>query len=1585
MAYYLYNGWDENGDGSLGDAAYPEFYVGHRPTAASGEDWTMELHIYVNDGTYYLHKNLQSAPTIRLSNGDNQGFHHRLMDGGGWNVAATTRPYTVGWNHIEVRKVGLSLVIVDLSDDFVLLDTSYASDAAVTLASIGSSGNSSFKAFKWTNHTTGQVVEIDINERSNTGFVFDKSGTEIGTLRNYSSTNSQWVEYAIDPLSWAKRVKRAPLNVPSELNGFTALLTEVNLPAEVFTLAKSDGSDLRICLNKDGTEILPIEVVEFDTVNSKAVIWTRLPVMNSLSSFWIFYGNASAEAYAVDATNGRNAVWADHAMSVHGNSFTDSSDGSTLTDQFGNVTTVSGQIGEALNFPIESNLDTNKNFNLGTGSFTWKGWIKAPAGGAANLRVIFGNNPNAGGFNSNWMVMLQGGYFRLYTVGGDAVSTPDGGTNLLDGLWYHVVAVRDGSVHTVYVDGVVDGTVTAAPIDVSDTITEGFSKEDRGDWSGFTGDLNESYLMKSALSADYIATEYNNQSAPSTFWSSDLPESTALGDIEPVHWQKKFKVTGQAPPSDLNDGFTALITHENLPSGFWDYVEPSETYLVLDGVNDYVDAASVPPVTSSNVRIEFSIKNFVNVGNNQIFFDWGTYLNGLYFHYTGSRLNLYYDAKEFRILDAAWDDTFSGDFVFKIVVDDLAGTVAVTVNDTTYGTTYTAGSFNFSGSGLRLGTQSHSAVSTTTKYDLEYFRAYSDDTLILDYDPSISNDTTLVCRVNPANNGTLVNFNPASLPLVFDGTSDITGFSFVATGDFSITIPPLEVSSASTMILMGNNLSTSCFIALINETTLRVQITGGARVNLPYIYVAGQTIPEITVSRTGTVLTASIQGEGTLSNPNAVGDMVLSAYGSYSGGALKYSGTMSGVVTLVGDAAGTITHDFDASTGSLLLDTTGEKHGTLNGMVFPTPPEPNYFTTANGGGDLRACLNEDGTGRLPLELVDLDTQARTAVIWSRFPTYSAALRDIWFFVGKEGEVQPIESDEFGRNGVWVDYEVVNHGRDYTNSTGKTGDLVPDGTAPTSAPIIHGGGFSFDSTNFLQTTIPTAIVDPAVVTLQSWTRQRVSGTAESTQNMAGVSAGSTAGNVDLTLVPRESSTGSGWVGYVEPNGVPTATQGTTYAGINAQGIPAYCAVSFDYNSGEVRSYLKNSLVDIENNLAPRNNSTAYSLTKFAYGGRYDGSPAGLAGIVTEARLKLSALTVDEARTEYNNQSNPRDFWATGDLLDTTTVSGPVLINILVLVSEQGNQASSLNLSSGSLVGNVIGEQFNNTSVLSVTQLEAQDILTLLSEQLNNSLVVSSALITFVNSTASQQLADATTISVENTPLVIGFITEQFNQLTTVDVSTASFVNSESAEQLSNTLSLLVSDNTGLNTSIGEQLNEAVRTQISAIGVIDTRIAEQLNNISTIEIDSAGLVLVNLVNSEQFNNSVAISVGQAPLISSIIGQQVSEVVALDVTQTAMASISLALSQQLNGSSSVDITTDLLAYTLSAEQLTEAETFDVSQSIINTSVIAEQLNNSTLINIINIVLPDATFRIDGHLTSTTIINGLIQTNIRIDGTRN
>jgi hypothetical protein len=130
--------------------------------------------------------------------------------------------------------------------------------------------------------------------------------------------------------------------------------------------------------------------------------------------------------------------------------------------------------------------------------------------------VIFGRNDSK--TQVHWWAgighVVGKGQARFYVRDRAGKGVGVSGTKLLtDGLWHHVVAVRDaaGSELRVYVDGVLEGTASTSYssdfVAPSAKLTMGWMDSSGG--VSFKGDLDEVALHNQVLMQDDIAVHYN--------------------------------------------------------------------------------------------------------------------------------------------------------------------------------------------------------------------------------------------------------------------------------------------------------------------------------------------------------------------------------------------------------------------------------------------------------------------------------------------------------------------------------------------------------------------------------------------------------------------------------------------------------------------------------------------------------------------------------------------------------------------------------------------------------------------------------------------------------------------------------------------------------------------------------------------------------------------------------------------------------------------------------------------------------------------------------------------------------------------
>jgi len=324
--------------------------------------------------------------------------------------------------------------------------------------------------------------------------------------------------------------------VSADLTDFVVYVDLSDLPTTGFwdTVANG-GGDIR-CFKSDGTTELAREVVSCDTATDTGELHIRFAgtLSSSVDTTIEIHADGTSSDYAVTATYGRNAVWSDYAAVYHGNNTTDATGGGsdvTLGDSYSGV---SGAIGEAFNIatsedhhtktapfsvattdPISIQLVVNRDANNATDNFN---------------EVYFALKDNL--FADGFEVGLDSSQrLTTWTTGGNTNSRVGGSVlSLNTDYWLSVVNDQPNSTIGHFVDGDSDGLVTSYS-DTSSTPVNG--RLVIGDAAnlgrdGLDGQLSELRIRISALSDDWIATEYNNQSSPSTFYTASAVSTSTI-------------------------------------------------------------------------------------------------------------------------------------------------------------------------------------------------------------------------------------------------------------------------------------------------------------------------------------------------------------------------------------------------------------------------------------------------------------------------------------------------------------------------------------------------------------------------------------------------------------------------------------------------------------------------------------------------------------------------------------------------------------------------------------------------------------------------------------------------------------------------------------------------------------------------------------------------------------------------------------------------------------------------------------------------------------------------------------------------
>jgi len=324
-------------------------------------------------------------------------------------------------------------------------------------------------------------------------------------------------------------------NLPVLISGTYSYLATV---ANGGRAQNSNGYDIIFTPDSSCATKLNHETESYNASTGAVNYWVKVPTVSHISDTTIYmcYGNSTV---TTDQSN-KTAVWDSNYKGVwHLN---DNAANTTVTDSTAannganqantSSKTATGQIGKALSYNGSSDytdLGTNVGNYTISDSFTLEAWIN-PAFDSAN-RAIFGNAYAAAGY----LFRINTANKARFIIITDGSNYNGRDSSTLSSGWHHVVGVWTGSGNpSVYIDGVLDNSATITGGTMTAITTSAHTRIGATPETGyecyFNGTIDEVRSSKTARSADWIKTEYNNQSSPVTFYSI----SAASGNQAPV-------------------------------------------------------------------------------------------------------------------------------------------------------------------------------------------------------------------------------------------------------------------------------------------------------------------------------------------------------------------------------------------------------------------------------------------------------------------------------------------------------------------------------------------------------------------------------------------------------------------------------------------------------------------------------------------------------------------------------------------------------------------------------------------------------------------------------------------------------------------------------------------------------------------------------------------------------------------------------------------------------------------------------------------------------------------------------------------
>lgn len=318
--------------------------------------------------------------------------------------------------------------------------------------------------------------------------------------------------------------------VPGDLTDYVVYVDLSDMPAGFWSVVSNGGGDIRT-YKSDGVTELAREVVSCDTGTDTGELHIKYTgtLSSTVDTVIKVVVDGVSSAYAATDTYGRNAVWSNfvsvwHLNESSGSRLDSKANTYDLTDN-NTVGTVTGKIGTAASF-ILANSEYLSNTSVGgalTNSWSFVGWINFPNIGAVD-QTIFSLRQGAGN-NNLVQVETKMDVPRVralaFTSGGASAKDYRKDSGFSADTWAHVAVTWDGSTFELYVNasnGSVTKTTDTAMTQTSTSRTLRLAAETAA--SNFAdGDIDEFRVLSSALSANWVQTDFNNQDSPGTFYS----------------------------------------------------------------------------------------------------------------------------------------------------------------------------------------------------------------------------------------------------------------------------------------------------------------------------------------------------------------------------------------------------------------------------------------------------------------------------------------------------------------------------------------------------------------------------------------------------------------------------------------------------------------------------------------------------------------------------------------------------------------------------------------------------------------------------------------------------------------------------------------------------------------------------------------------------------------------------------------------------------------------------------------------------------------------------------------------------------
>jgi hypothetical protein len=385
--------------------------------------------------------------------------------------------------------------------------------------------------------------------------------------------------------------------------------TDPDLASGAGKVTSASGFD--IIFADDTGNALDFQLEKYDGSTGQYVAWVRIPSINNGTDVDIhmLYGKST-----ITTDQSTTDVWVSnyHAVWHLNDDFLDQT--STSYDGTNNGSTdVTAKIADGQNFVDPNHWIETPTFPNLSADFTISGWVFTTDNTRAGQRVFADDATNTGGYALS--VGDPGtGRIRFYARGTGPVSLDSPGGVISNSTWHYCVAVTDitNSIKRLYVDGVQVASGGFSGTWGTDAGNASIGGEVASGESGnrFQGNLDEIRVASSALSANWIATEYNSQNQPIlVFGASNAGDFYSVAAEEDV-----FHTSASNGDWDL----TSVWDSGLVPDGIFENVVITNNDVDIDGGSGDYDVCNctLNGDGSTNTRLDINSSRVLTVAGN---------------------------------------------------------------------------------------------------------------------------------------------------------------------------------------------------------------------------------------------------------------------------------------------------------------------------------------------------------------------------------------------------------------------------------------------------------------------------------------------------------------------------------------------------------------------------------------------------------------------------------------------------------------------------------------------------------------------------------------------------------------------------------------------------------------------------------------------------------------------------------------------------------------------------------------------------------------------------------------------------------